>query len=152
MRDTAAPPELTEAQLRMAMAVADVLLPEDDDLPSGAQVDPHGRFLRRSMQAVPRTAQQLPALLDRLDGNRLADDLAQLERDEPERFDELLTVIMGAYLTNRKVWKRLGYPGRRTAPALPDETEFYLRDDVLGPVLRRGRFLREPTILENGES
>lgn len=47
---------------------------------------------------------------------------------------------MGAYLI--RVWRRLGYPGRKPTPVLDDEADFYLDGGLLEPVIARGPIYR----------
>lgn len=137
--------ELSETQRAALAVLSDALIPPDEDFPSATAVDPSGRFIARAMTLIPRQAGLVALLLDSVDVTKPQAELHRLEREVPEAFEALLSLVFGTYFTNRKVWKRIGYPGRRPTPPYPDEADYFLAGNILAPVLERGPFFR-PTI------
>ncbi len=111
-------------------------------MPSYTEVDRSGRFLTRALQALPHLA---PRALQAADGLGDADPreyLTRLQQEQPDTFEALHLILVGAYLINRRVWKRIGYPGRKARPVLDDEADFYLEGGLLDPVVARGPIFR----------
>ena len=61
-----------------------------------------------------------------------------MSAEQPETFSALHLIVVGAYLINRRVWRRIGYPGRKPTPLLDDEADFYLEGSGLERVIARG--------------
>jgi hypothetical protein len=121
-------------------ALADALIPAAGDLPSASDADPSGKWLDRALTARPDLARAFERALE-------ADDLEALAQADPEVFEALALVVSGAYYMNLKVRKRIGYPGQKSSPTYPDEADYYLAGDIVGPVVRRGQAYR-PTPTE----
>lgn len=134
----------SESQLTKLGALADALLPGDpeNEFRSASELDPKGRILARSIPLIPRQSASVAQMLDRVDVSDPVAALTAIQEGEPEAFSALLTLVFGTYLTNRKIWKRMGYPGRRPMPTYPDEFDYFLADGLLDPVVQRGAFYR----------
>jgi len=133
---------LTPVRRAALVALGDLVIPAADDMPSASAADPAGKYLDRALAAVPRLVPALVRVLDAAQGVAPDAFLAALEAYDPPGFEALTTIVAGAYYANRKVWKRIGYPGQRPAPPAPGEAEHYLRDDLLGPVRARAPLYR----------
>jgi hypothetical protein len=129
-------------QVAVLRRLGDVLVPAADGMPSFSEADKSGRFLLRAFEAAPHFGQEALAAADELDAEEPLAYLQRLEADQPEMFAALHLLLVGAYLINRRVWRRLGYPGRKPTPVLDDEAEFYLEDGLLEPVIARGPIYR----------
>lgn len=138
MAETALEAGLDEARRATLAALADVLVPAADGLPSASEADPAGKWLARALAARPDLVPALEAVLEAARGREPAEEARRLSEEDPAGFDALATIVSGAYYMNVKVRKRIGYPGQKPSPPYPDEAEYYLRDGLLDPVVARG--------------
>jgi hypothetical protein len=122
--------------------LGDVLAPASETMPSFSEADKSGRFLLRAFEALPHLAPLAIAAADALGDSEPREYLERLSVERPEMFSALHSTVVGAYLINRRVWKRLGYPGRKPRPVLDDEADFYLEGGLLDPVIARGPIYR----------
>ena len=123
-------------------AIADVLIPAAEGMPSATEADVPGRWLDRVVGALPELGPRLLELLEAAGEDPTAYAEAALAAETAE-IDELLGIATQAYYMSPKVRKRLRYPGQKATPVRPDESEYYLRDGLLDPVIERGSICRE---------
>ncbi|MEV7965526.1 hypothetical protein AB0O34_06030 [Sphaerisporangium sp. NPDC088356] len=137
------PDELGDASRARLTALADVLIPGGSGLPSAGEADVAGQWIERVLGANPDLTGPVAHVLG-IDG---APDevLAKLRSQEREVFDGFAFAVGGAYFMNPAVRRVLGYPGvaPRRMPAAEGEAEYYLEDDILGPVVERGSIYRQ---------
>lgn len=131
----------SDEQRERFTALADVLLPGGSGLPSAAEVGVGGKWLDRALQARPDLEPVLAQVLDGGAAPEPAEEARRLHAEDPEGFAALATLATGAYTMHAKVRKRLGYPGQKQDPPLPDEADYYL-EGLLEPLLARGPFGR----------
>ncbi|WP_340537769.1 hypothetical protein [Nocardioides sp. GXZ039] len=148
---TAQPIELTTSpapQVRTWLAaVADVLIPASDDMPSASEVDVQGRQLDIVLGARP----DLTAAVVR--AHELAGDstpeavLDLLAGSDPEALDAVRMVVAGGYYIHPDVRSRLGYTGQEPRQVRVDVVPDYIEDGLLERVMERGPIFRndEPT-------
>ncbi len=129
---------LTESQRATLVALGDVLVPADGDLPSFSAADPDGARTARALAARPEVVPDLVRALDAAAGRDPAVEAERLHADDADGFFALQLIVTGAYYLNVKVRRRIGWPGQKQHPFFPDEAEWDLRDDILAPVLARG--------------
>jgi len=67
----------------------------------------------------------------------------ELHDDDPVAFAALAVLVPGAYYLHPRVRRLIGYPGQKADPAPDDESDYWLRDGLLDPVIARGRIWRE---------
>jgi choline dehydrogenase-like flavoprotein len=125
-------------------ALADVLIPGAEGMPSASEAGAHGKWLDRALAARRDLEPVLARVLAEARGRDPDEELRRLDTEDPEAFATLMTLVAGSYTMNLKVRKRLGYPGQRHNPPFPDEAEYYLDGGLLDPVLERGPFGPEP--------
>jgi len=132
-------PDLSRDRLA---ALADVLIPGGSGLPAASAADATGRWINRVLAAHGGLAEALGAVVA-LPGEPAA-VLSELRRDRPGLFETFTFAVAAAYYMNPAVRNALGYPGiaPRPVPVAEGETEFYLEDDILGPVVQRGPIYR----------
>ncbi len=111
-------------------ALADVIVP------GAAGVDVAGRLLDRVLDAAPRLAAPLVAVLDEVAHEAPAAAVPWLERERPKGFELILLTVAASYLLDPGVRRRLGYPGQEAA-GLPRGGEV-AGEALLEPVLLRG--------------
>ena len=128
----------SDEQTLILRRLGDVLAPASDTMPSFSEADKSGRFLTRAFEALPHLGPRALAATDGLGEARPDEYLQRLSAEQPETFRALHLILVGAYLINRRVWRRLGYPGRKPAPTLEDEADFYLDGGLLNQVIARG--------------
>ena len=139
--------DLSDIQLATLNALAEVVTPETPGFPSAEDADPGGAVLAMALSHFGHFIDQVRDYLDRVATDPvLARDLERLEALDPDEFAIVCDLLVSRYLTCRPVWRLLGYPGR--VPALPSagEVEFYLRDDLLEPVIARGPIYTLPPL------
>ena len=122
--------------------LADVLISGGLGLPSASEAKVHERWIDRALSARPDLFDTVAAVLDAA-GDPSA-TLQQLKKDDVTTFDSFAFIVAGAYLMNPSVCKALGLPGNAPKPrrALPDESDHYLEDGLLDPVVERGPIYR----------
>lgn len=109
---------MTPARRATLAALADVLVPGDEAMPSAREVDVSGPLLDRVLRASPGLIGPLTALLDALEGEPAEAAVLRLERESPADLDLLLLAAGGAYLLDPGVRDTLGYHGQE-AETLP---------------------------------
>ena len=116
MRATPSSP-LSPDERTLLAALADVIAPRWNSLPSASDIDLAGEPLDRALQARPDLIEPLRALLLEIEASPPVDAIHHLQRARPAQFHVLMQVVAGAYYMNEKVRAALGYPGQRR----PDE-------------------------------
>lgn len=132
----------SDEQTAILRRLGDILAPASETMPSFSEADKSGRFLARAFEVLPDLGMSALAAADGLGDAEPHGYLERLQADEPDTFSALHLVLVGAYLINRRVWRRLGYPGRKPTPVLDDEAGFYLEGGLLDPVIARGPIYR----------
>lgn len=137
-------PELEiEAESRQRFgAIADVLIPAAEGMPSASEVGVPGRWLDRLLEVRPELGPRLLQLLAAVGADPVAYAESALAAGTAE-IEELLAIATQAYYMSPKVRKRLRYPGQKGRPVRPDEADYYLRDGLLDPVIERGPIYRQ---------
>jgi hypothetical protein len=129
---------LSDEQRNVLAAIADVLIPHTDSMPAASEVQLHGRWIDKALAARPDLVEPTVTFLDRAAAVEPGQAIETFSRESPEAFEDFLLLVTCSYYMNPKVRKRLGYPGQKARPPYPDESEYYLRDGLLDPVIERG--------------
>jgi hypothetical protein len=74
-------------------------------------------------------------------------ELRRLAEDPESGFEELSTVLAGAYLMDPGVREAIGYPGQAQRQARFDEAAEQIMDGILEPVIERGPIYVEPAAM-----
>ncbi len=135
---------MNDAQRTTFAALADVLIPATDEMPSASASEVHGKWLDRALKARPELEAPLEALCDAAHGKDPNAEARRLHADDPDAFKVLGTCAQGAYYMNLRVRKRIGYPGQGNRAAFDGEWEFDLRDGILEEMIARGRTFKTP--------
>ena len=128
---------MTPAQRAAFARLADELLPATGDLPAPSSLGIEQRWLDRAAATRPDLADALGRALD---SGRTA---RELHDDDPAAFAALALLAPGAYYLHPRVRRLIGYPGQKPEPAPDDESDYWLRDGLLDPVIARGRIWRD---------
>jgi hypothetical protein len=123
-------------------AVADLLIPSSDGMPSATEAGAAGRWLDEVLQLRPDFGPPLAAVLDRLIGADPAAALTKLRADDPAGFGVLAEVVAGGYFLNPKVRSAIRYPGQQSVPIVHDEPLDYEQDGLIASVIARGPIYR----------
>jgi len=132
-----------DAERRAVLAaVADVLIPMGDGMPSASQAGAAGRWLDEVLRLRPDFGPPLAAVLDGMKG---ADPVAAVERlraEDPAGFGVLAEVVAGGYFLNPEVRSSIGYPGQQSVPIEHEEPPDYEQDGLIASVIARGPIYR----------
>lgn len=141
-RELESPWEPSDASRNRLAEFADRLISGGAGLPSASGADVHGKWIDRALAARPDIVDAVHAVLTLL--GEPASELERLRKDDPATFDRFAYIVSGAYLMNPRVRKLLGLPGNapKPNPAYPDESDYYLSDGILDPVIARGPIYR----------
>jgi hypothetical protein len=123
-------------------AVADVLIPNGDGMPSASEAGVAGRWLDEVLGLRPDFGAPLAVVLDRLKGAEPASAVEQLRSADPAGFGVLAEVVAGGYFLNPKVRAAIGYPGQQPVPIVPEQPPDYEQDGLIASVIGRGRIYR----------
>jgi hypothetical protein len=123
-------------------ALADLLIPAGENMPSASQADVAGAWLDAALAAVPEVGPHLAAVVDSARAEDLSAAIARLQARDPLGFDVLCTVVAGAYFLNPAVRTAIGYPGQERVPIVPETPPDYEQDGLLASVIARGPIYR----------
>jgi hypothetical protein len=123
-------------------ALADVLIPRGDGMPSASEAGVAGRWLDEVLGLRPDFGAPLAVVLDRLKGAAPIAGLEQLRSDDPAGFGVLAEVVAGGYFLNPKVRAAIGYPGQQPVPIVPESPPDYEQDGLIASVIARGPIYR----------
>jgi hypothetical protein len=123
-------------------AVADVLIPSGDGMPSASDAGVAERWLDEVLRLRPDFGAPLASVLDRVQGAGAAAAVRQLRLDDPAGFGVLAEVVAGGYFLNPDVRTAIGYPGQQPVPIVPDQPPDYEQDGLIASVIARGRIYR----------
>jgi hypothetical protein len=124
-------------------ALADVLIPAAESMPSASQADVAGRGLDQVLTARPDLAAGLRDVLGKASGREPAQFVADLRANDAAAFGVLAEIVPGAYFMNPEVRQAIGYTGQGPRPI--DPRPDYMEDGLLESVIRRGPIYRPTT-------
>ncbi len=123
-------------------AVADVLIPKGDRMPSASEAGVAARWLDEVLRLRPDFGPPLASVLDRVNGLEPAASVARLRQEDPAGFGVLAEVVAGGYFLNPEVRSAIGYPGQQSVPIAQEEPPEYEQDGLIASVIARGRVYR----------
>jgi hypothetical protein len=123
-------------------ALADVLIPKGDGMPSASEAGVAARWLDEVLRMRPDFGPPLAAAIDRLKGVDPADAVARVRAEDPAGFGVLAEVVAGGYFLNPEVRSAIGYPGQQSVPIQHEEPPDYEQDGLIASVIARGRVYR----------
>jgi hypothetical protein len=136
-------PRDIDPELRAVFAaLADVLIPAEDGMPSAGEV----ALERGALEAVLAVRRDLTAdlvgLLTAAKGTDPVAEVARLRVEAAEDFQLLTTVAAGGYFLDEGVRAAIGYRGQEAVPIEPMDPPDYERDGLLDSVVERGPIYR----------
>lgn len=134
---------LSDSQRATFAAIADVLIPEAEGMPSASQVDVHGAMIDHILGLRPDLREALLRGLDAAAGKDAQGAANDLNRSDAAALSAIgLAAAAGYYMTPR-VRELIGYPGQQSRPeADPDATPEYVANGMLQQVIDRGPIYR----------
>ena len=128
------------SQRAVLAALADVLIPAGDGMPSASAAAVAEQGLNQVLAAVPSLGASLADVLARAKGREAAEVVASLARTDPAAHGILTEVVTAAYFMNPDVRKAVGYAGQGPSPL--DPRVDYMEDSLLEAVIKRGPIYR----------
>jgi hypothetical protein len=135
--------KLTESERQVFAALADVLIPEAEGMPSASQIGIHAGPLNRVLELRPELGQDLQRGLTAAAGVDPAQAAKILNRQDPDALGAIGLIASAAYYMQPRVHELLNYPGQVSRPARPKEENDYERGGMLQAVIDRGRIYRQ---------
>ena len=123
-------------------AVADVLIPKGDGMPSASEAGVAARWLDEVLRLRPDFGPPLADVLDSMKGVDPAASVARVRKDDPAGFGVLAEVVAGGYFLNPEVRKAIGYPGQQSVSIEHEQPPDYEQDGLIASVISRGRVYR----------
>jgi hypothetical protein len=131
---------LTDEERQKFAAIADVLIPSAEGMPSASEAAVPETWLDEALRHRPDLSAGLRAAL-KAAGDLPAEEAVDLLNSEHiSAFEALGTLAAGAYFLNPEVKQLIGYPGQVPTPP-KDDTDTYF--DLLENVLERGQVYRD---------
>ncbi len=134
---------LTARERDILAGIADRLIPAAEAMPSFSDLGAQGALTDRVLELRPELLADLRRGLARAADMTPADAAERLNSEDPVALGTIGLVASSAYYMSHEVRRLLGYPGQQSRPAKPDEEHDYLVDDLLQPVIDRGRIYRD---------
>lgn len=133
---------LGQSQRQRLRALANLLIPGGAGLPPAGEAARYDDAVDRTLAARPDLVDVVLPLTASTAEPRAV--LARLRREDPGAFELFAYAAAAAYLMTPQIRRLLGYPGiaPRKEPPHPGEAEYYLEDEILSPVIRRGPIYR----------
>lgn len=129
---------LNQEQREVLAAVADVLIPGGESMPSASQIDLAGTLIDQALRYRPEISDAFIAALHSCNTRDPAAALDALAETSPELLSTLTLLVSGAYLMSPEALKAMNY----SAPprSLVDDTNTYV--DLLANVVDHGFEIR----------
>lgn len=136
-------PHLTEHQRQLFAAIADVLIPAAEGMPSASDFGVQREPLDHVLSLRPELAEDLERGLASLGPDESGVAAAErLNREDPAAMGAIGLIASAAYYMQPEVWKLIGYPGQAHRPVMPAEENDPAIDRLLDPVVERGPIYR----------
>lgn len=134
--------EFTDTERALLVRVAGVLIPAAEGMPAADEVDPEGAKLDRVLELRPELHEAISRGLSEIDAANIPGSLERLNQQDPTAMGAIGVAASGAYYIHPTVHENLGYPGQQHRPAMAEEENDYMQDDLLKPVMDRGPIFR----------
>ena len=135
------PRPITDAESAALLRVADCLIPESGPNPKASDAADYLPYLHLALaarcdvfEAVVASALSLRDVPD----DDLWAALRTMWAQDQAAFDQMSTVLAGAYFMSPQVKTLIGYPGQHRDPAGFEDAANELETGILDPVLERG--------------
>jgi len=133
---------ISEQQRATLAALADVLIPAGEGMPSASEAGATGRWLDEVLEILPETEGPLQVLLTSVAGGDPRHEVARIQREDSFGFELLTSTVAGAYFLNPEIRAKIGYPGQQAVPIVAETPPDYEQDGLLASVIARGPIYR----------
>jgi hypothetical protein len=123
------------------LAIADVLIPEANGMPSASGADV-GAMLERIMALRPDLNDDFQRGMRTVAGKAPVTAARALNIEDPKALAAIGLVAAAAYYMNPRVRDLIGYPGQEKRVYDPNETPEYIANGMLQEVIDRGPIYR----------
>ena len=129
---------LRNEQVTRICAIAGILLPGSGDSPAPGSLPEFGDLVQRAASTFSRESSAIEQAIALLPAELSWETLSTYANEEPESFELLSLLVVGAYFMSPLVLAALGLPtgDRRSAPL--EQAVDELSSGILDPVLDRG--------------
>ena len=135
--------ELFDDRLRARfMALADVLIPDAEGMPSASQAGIGGEVLDRAMALRPDLMEDIVRGLERIDEAAPDGSARALYEQDQKAFAAIGLLAAGCYYMIPRVRELVGYPGQERRTYDPDAVPEYVTNGTLQKVIDRGPIYR----------
>lgn len=134
---------LAGASRAQFLAIADVLIPEAEGMPSATQAGVGGDVLDRALALRPDLKDDLFRGLQATAGQDPAVAAQALYRADTAAFAAIGLLASACYYMIPRVRELIGYPGQQKVSYDPDSTPEYITSGMLQPVVNRGPIYRQ---------
>jgi hypothetical protein len=141
-REAGSTASLDEVERALFGALADLLIPSADGMPSATEAGVAGKWLDEVLSVRPDFGPALAAAIDAARDADPADALARLRSSDPVGFGVIAEVAAGAYFMNPQVRQAIGYGGQLQVPIVAEDPPDYEQDGLLASVVARGPLYR----------
>ena len=124
------------------IAVADVLIPADGEMPTASAVDVGGPALDRILSLRHDLKEDFFRGIRSIAGKDPLIAARTLNSDDPRALATIGLVASAAYYISPKIRKLINYPGQEKRTFDADETPDYVRNGMLQQVIDRGPIFR----------
>ncbi len=119
-------------------AIADVLIPEAEGMPSATQVGVHEDLLDRILGLRPDLREDFIRGIKSVVGEKPHAAAERLNKEDPAALGTIGLIASAGYYITPQVRELIGYPGQENRPADPDEDPEYVTNGMLQVVIDRG--------------
>ena len=119
-------------------AIADILIPEADGMPSATQVGVHQDTLDRLLGLRPDLREDFLRGIRAAAGQDPQQAAERLNKDDPAALGVIGLIASAGYYMMPSVRELIGYPGQENRPPNPDEEPEYVANGMLKEVIERG--------------
>jgi len=124
-------------------AIADVLIPNAEGMPSASEMDVHGDMLDHILSLRPDLRENFLRGLTKAVGRDATEAANDLNRNDAAALTAIGLVASAGYYMTPRVRELIGYPGQQSRPeADPDAVPEYVANGMLQHVIDRGPIFR----------
>lgn len=134
--------KLSEQDRATFAALADVLIPEAEGMPSASQAGVHLETLDRILALRPDLVEPFLRGIRAAAGQGAQAAANTLNQQDPAALTAIGLAASAGYYMQPQVRQLIGYPGQESRPGNPDETPEYVANGMLQQVIDRGPIFR----------
>lgn len=124
-------------------AIADILIPNAEGMPSASVMDVQGEVLDRILGLRPDLRENFLRGLSKAVGRSASDAANDLNKTDAGALSAIGLVASAGYYMSPRVRELIGYPGQQSRPETdPDATPEYVANGMLQQVVDRGPIFR----------